>query len=272
MEIPRRYLNLDLVEIEPVTPLGMGNPTIAQAASQQLMQMRGAYDPSAQQEILHEATLVITQDPRKAARWAPLGKVKDTTSGEEYVQGVFGTLMQGLPVKPPERISPIEQVDAMLPLFAGKIALIERRDNVGKPDEVQGLQTVYQYLIGMVKRLEQDPEEKQRVKQYMDAIGNLWNQVKGLAQRGQEAAKKAGQANGNGGMDPKLMVQAAHVQRMAQIKEQAAQRKAASSEKQRNQQFVLDQRRKDAEAFSGMQREELKAKAAAKTKMKAFQE
>jgi hypothetical protein len=260
MGIPRRYLNVDLMEVEPVTPLGMGNPTIAQAASQQLWEMMPALDPSAQQEIKHERIQVVTQDARKAARWAPLGKTKDVTSGEEYVQGIFGTLMQGVTITPPERISPIEQIDAMIPLFAGKIAMIEKRDNVGKPDEIAGLQEVYQYLTGLVQRLEQDPQEKQRVKQYMDAIGNLWNQVKGLAQRGQEQAKKAQQGNG-AQVDPQQMVKAQHAERMAAIKEHATARKAAFSEKQRGEQFVRDQRRADAQAFAEIQRTDAKAKA-----------
>ena len=168
--------------------------------------------------------------------------------------------MQGVTITPPERISPIEQIDAMIPLFAGKIAMIEKRDNVGKPDEIAGLQEVYQYLTGLVQRLEQDPQEKQRVKQYMDAIGNLWNQVKGLAQRGQEQAKKAQQGNG-AQVDPQQMVKAQHAERMAAIKEHATARKAAFSEKQRGEQFVRDQRRADAQAFAEIQRTDAKAKA-----------
>ena len=270
--IPRRYLNVDLWDIEPVSPIGMGNPTVAQAAVQQLMQTREAYEPSAQQEILHEFTQVVTQDARKAARWAPVGKTKDTTSGEEYMQGVFGTLMQGIPIKPPEKISPIEQLDALIPMFGAKVALIERRDNVATPDDLMGLQEVYQYAVGLVQRLAGDQQQQQRVKQYMDALGKLMNQVKGLAQRGQEMAKKAQQGNGQGQIDPKALVQADHAQKMAAIKEHATARKAAQSEKQKGEQFVREQRRQDAATHSEIQRQELKAGVEAKNRLKSIGE
>jgi len=270
--IPRRFLNVDLMEVEPVMPIGSGNPTVAQAAVQQLMQARMAYEPSAQQAILHEFTQVVTGDARKAAEWAPLGQIKDVTSGEEYVQGIFGTLMQGVPVRSPEKISPIEQLNAMVPMLASKIAIIERRDNVGKPDEIMGLQEVNAYMTGLVQRLGQDPEQKQYVKQVMDAIGKLMNQVKGLAQRGQEQAKKAQQGNGAGQPDPKLMIQAQHAERMTAIKEHATARKSAMQEKQKGEQFVREQRRKDAQAHSEIQRQELKAHVEAKNRLKSVGE
>ena len=142
---------------------------------------------------------------------------------------------------------------------------------MGTPDEIMGLQEVNAYLTGLVQRLAQDAEQKQYVKQAMDAIGKLMNQVKGLAQRGQEQAKKAQQGNGNG-VDPKALVQADHAQKMAAIKEHATARKSAMSEKQRGEQFVRDQRRQDAAAHSEIQRQELKAKVEAKNRMKAFKE
>jgi hypothetical protein len=269
--IPRRYLNVDLMEVEPVLPIGSGNPTVAHAAAQELMQNRMAYEPSAQQAILHEFTQIVTGDARKAAEWAPVGKVKDVTAGAEYISGVFGTLMQGVPVHPPEKISPIEQIEALIPLFAAKIAIIEKRDNVGKPDEIMGLQNVYQYLTGLVQRLAADKEQQQRVKQYMDAIGQLENQVKGLSQRGAEAMKKQQQANGSQ-VDPKAMVAAGHAQRMANIKETAAQRKADREERQASDRHVREQRRLDAATHSDLQRGELKAQVEHQRQMAAFQE
>lgn len=271
MGIPRRFLNVDLWDIEPVTPLGMGNPTIAQAASRQLMEIRPAYDPKAQQEILHEATLVITQDPRKAARWAPLDAKKDISNGEEYVQGVFGTLMQGVPVRPADRISPIEQLDALIPMLGAKVQMIMRRNNMGTPDEIMGLQTVGQYAASLVQRLEEDPEEKQRVKQYMDAIGNIFNEVKGLAQRGQEAMQKAmQQQGGNGGPDPKDMAKAQSMMMMAKIKAKTTTDKAKLSERLKSEQHVREQRRQDANAFAEIQRTDEKTKA--NNRMASFKE
>ena len=257
--ISRRYLDVSTWEVEPVTPLGMGNPTVAQAASQQLMNIRPAYPPSAQQEILHEATLVITQDPRKAARWAPLGQDRDVTNGEEYVQGIFGTLLTGVPIRPVERFSPMEQIDALLPLFAGKIALIEKRDNMARPDEVAGLQNVHDYLGGLIQRLAQDKAQRARVKKYTDDLGKLWNQVEGLAQRGAEAQKQAAQpgANGNGHSDA---AKAQALLRQTNAKLQADAAKAKADEKLAASRHIREERRKDAAAFSELQRQQTRSR------------
>jgi len=134
-----------------------------------------------------------------------------------------------------------------------------------------GLQNVYQYLTGLVQRLAADKEQQQRVKQYMDAIGQLENQVKGLSQRGAEAMKKQQQANGSQ-VDPKAMVAAGHAQRMANIKETAAQRKADREERQASDRNVREQRRLDAATHSDLQRGELKAQVEHQRQMAAFQE
>lgn len=252
--IPRRYLDVELWEVEPVTPIGMGNPAIAQSAAQQLMQQRSAYDPTAQQEILHESTLVITGDARKAARWAPLGKGRGITDAQRDAMAMFGTLMQGVMVPPMEGLPVIDQIEAMLPLFASKIVMIEKRDNVGRPDEIAGLQSVYQYISGLVQRLAQNVEEKQRVKQYMDSLGQLWNQVKGLAQRGQEAAQKT-QQNGDGQPDAAVMAKAHSTKLLAAVKAKTTNDKAKLSEKQSSQKFVREQRRQDAKALADIHRE-----------------
>lgn len=262
MGIPRQHLNVDLWDIEPVTPLGMGNPTIAQAASQQLMAIRSAYEPTAQQEILHEATLAITGDPRKAARWAPLDQQKDVTSGEEYIQSVFATLMQGILVRPPERISTIEQMDALIVMFGQKVKNLMMRSNVASPEETVGLNTVYQFAVQLIQKLAANEQEKQRVKLYSDAIGKIYNEVKGLAQRGMEQMKKAmDQGGGNGGPGADQIAKAKATMLQAQVKAKATSDKAKLSEQLKAQQHTREQRRKDAAAFAEIQRTNEVAKA-----------
>lgn len=258
--IPRRHLDPELWDVEPVTPLGMGNPTIAHAAAQELIEKIGLLDPTAQQEVKHEWVLTVTGDSRKAARWAPLGKGRGITEAQRDSMAMFGTLMTGVMIPVMEGLPVIDQIDAMIPLFASKIHMIEQRDNVGKPDEITGLQSVYQYLGELINRLAQNPEEKQRVKKYMDDIGQLWNQVKGLAQRGQEAAQKS-QQNGH---DPAAIAKAQSTLMLAKVKAKTTIDKAKLTDKQKSESFVRDQRRQDAKALADIQRE------AVKTRMKSL--
>lgn len=250
----------------------MGNPAIAQAEAQQLMQQRGAYDPEAQQEILHEFTLVTTGDARKAARWAPIGKDKPMNDGMIWAVAVFGTLMQGIPVPPREGISPLEQLDALLPMLAGVITRIEQRAGGGgpqsviTPDELAGVSAVGQYLGGLIQMIAQDPAQKARVKQYGDVIGKLMNQVKAMAQRAQQQAQQQArqQQNGNGG-DPSARAKIQATLLQASVKAKAAEQKNKQTMAHKQKEFIASQRRQDAETFAQIQREGLKTKAKLKS-------
>jgi hypothetical protein len=265
--IPRKWLDVDFWEIEPVTPLGMGNPTLAEAKADQLMQIRAVCDPTAQQEILHEKILVTTGDPRKAARWAPLGKGRGITDGARDAQSMFGTLMQGVPVPDREGLPIGDQVDALKPLYAGKIDQLSKRDNMATPEEAQGLAEVNAYLTRLVKKLSEDPSQKDKVKQYMDSIGELFNEVKGLTQRGQEHAQEQ---NGNGGLTPEAQAKIHMITATAAAKVSAKQKSDQQKMEHKEKGFVKEQRRKDADTFAGIQRDAEKVKV--QNRLKSVQE
>lgn len=261
-EIPRKWLNVAFWDIEPVTQLGMGNPAIAQAQAKQLMEIRPMMDPTAQQEVLHDVVLVTTGDSRKAARWVPLGKDRGLNDAQRDAQLAFGTLMQGVPIKPREGYSLIDQIESMLPLYAGKINMLEQRDNMATPDEVQGLKMVHLYLANLVQQLAQNPQEKARVKKYNDDLGQLMNILKGLAQRGQEAAQQ------KNGMQAEMMAKLQDSQMKLQgmqvmnaLKFRAKQQSDAQKLRMSQMKFAGEERRKNAAAFGDIQREDAAAHA-----------
>lgn len=260
--IPRQFIDVKQWQIEEVTPLGMGNPTLARAAAKELIEILPLADPTAQQEMKHEIFLAVTQDPRKAARWAPLGKGRGITDGARDAMSMFGTLMQGVPVPSREGLPAIDQIEAMLPLLAGKIHLATQRDNMATPDELQGFQAVLQYIGQLVQQVAQNKNEKQRVKQYGDAIGKLTNEVKGLAQRAAQAKAKQ---NGNG-QDPAAAAKIQAMMMQAQVKAKTTADKAKQAQKLKDEAHVRDQRRADANAFAEIERQEQITKAKVKHK------
>lgn len=266
-KIPLKWLNVDLWDVDPVTPLGMGNPAMAQSEAQQLWQARGAYNAEAQQEILHECTLVWTGDARKAARWAPLGQEKQVSSAARDAMAMFSTLMLGVPVPPKQDLPPIDQIEALLPLMAGVIVKIEKRDKTGTPDEIAGLMAVHQYITELIQALSTDPEQAQRVRAYSEDLNKLMDQVKGLAQRGQE---KQAKQNGNG-LDPAAMakIQGTMATTQAKLKGKAAMDKQKMQ--QDNQRFTREQRRKDAETFADIQRQGVETETKAR-RMRSMEE
>lgn len=253
--IPPQFLNAKQWIVEAVTPLGMGNPVLARSAAKELMEIRPMLPPTAQQEALHEIVLTITNDPRKAARWVPLGK-QGVTNATRDAQAIFGTLMQGVPLPPREEYSPIDQIEAMLPLLAGKITVLTQRDNMADREEFTGLTTVANYINGLIQQLAQDQNEKQRVKQYGDDLNKLNNEIKGLAQRGAEHAQEQ---NEQGQRDPvaEAKVQALMMTTRAKLMAQDAKNK--QKQQQDSQKFVREQRRADAQTFGEIQRNNIVA-------------
>lgn len=269
--IPRQFLDVKLWEIEPVTPLGMGNPTIAQAAAQQLLGILPLLDPTAQQEAKHEIVLTITGDPRKASRWVPLGKGRGVTDGAAYAYAIFGTLMQGVPVPPKEGLPAQDQIQALLGMMAGKINMIEQTEGKANPDEVVGFNMVNDYVLGLVQQLQQDKQQKQFVKQTMDALGRLMNQVKALGERGQESRKSQDQ-NGDGKM-AETHAKIEGLMAITAAKVHAKQVADKQKQQQKAEQFVREQRRKDAETFAQIQRDNTQAKQElAVNRLKGFKE
>lgn len=272
--IPPEWLDVDHWEVEPVTPLGMGNPTIAQAAAQQLMALRQGLPPMAQNEIMHENILTITKDPRKAARWAPLdGKPEQSDASREAV-GLFATLLTGVPIPLwPRHL--IDQINAILPLLAGKITIYTQRDNMANNEEASGLQNVLMYLEQAVQSLGQDEQQAQLVKQYSDSLGKLGNEIKGLAQRGlqhAEAQKQAGINAQNGEAQAELngKLQAMQVQAEAKARDKDATTAQSihhkeiafrSDESRKNKAAQEEQKRKDAAAFNELENSRIKTEA-----------
>lgn len=256
--IPPAFLDVDQWDIEPETPMGNGNPTMAMAKANQLLQMRPMYDPTAQQEILHQATVVFA-GPKQAARWVPIDKRRGVTDAQQAAEYAFGTLMEGVQVQLREGLSMLEQVETLLGLMAGKIASIEQRGNMAEWSEVTGLKTVAQYIVGLLQTMGQDAAQKERVKAYSDALGKLINTVKGFEQRLMEQ-----QQQGNGQMDPQAMVKVQASALNAKIKAQAKEESEAQKRRHAEIQFQAEEERRNIETMADIRREGMKAHAEVK--------
>ena len=257
------FLEVKRWVVEPVTPLGMGNPTIAQAMVQQLLStlIFPRLNPEAQNEVLHEALIVFTKDWRKAARWAPLkGGMIETDAKRESV-GYFACLMEGVPI-PLSQSNLIDQLEAMLPLYGAKIAVITKRNNMATVDEAAGLQNVSDYLRRAIMQFAQDKTQKAKVKEFDTIKAQQDNLARGVIERGQQAQQKAAQQNGNG----------AHAAELQKVQIEGAKgRQALALNAQRHQQdlaFNAAKHRQDQlldaqETMDGIRREGFKALAEA---------
>jgi len=192
--IPSQFINEDLWDIHPDSPLGNGNQTLQMAQATQLMAVRSQHSPDAQMEILHQYDAAVTQNPRMANRLVPLDKKNVFSDGQAWASATFGTLMQGSPLPIKGELNPIDQISTLLALSAGVIHKIESTDNVGTPDEVLGLNTVFGQVSQLINWLSQDAQNKQQVKQFSASLGQLQNLTKAFGQRQAEKAQAQQQA------------------------------------------------------------------------------
>lgn len=256
--IKREFVNVEYWDIMPEVPLGAGNPTLAIAESNQLMAMRPAMSPTAQQEVLHEAIEVITNDPKKAARWAPLDAKTDVSDSTRDAEFAFATLMWGGPVRMKEGLNPIDQIETLLGLMSGVIARVEQQDNLGTPGEVAGLQNVAAYVAPLIQLMEADKQQKEWANNYKKMLGKLMNAVKGFQQRLQQEQQSK---NGNGGLSAEDHAKIAAAMTKAHVDGQIKAAKAKQQAQQKDRSTIAGERRKDAAAFAEIQRQNAKAKA-----------
>lgn len=277
--IPREFINASRWEVEPEVPLGNGNQSVAMASAQQLMNIRPMLNPTAQQEALHEFVEVITDDPRKADRMAPLEDNQGITNAVERAESIFGTLMQGVPARLKDGLNPIEVIETLLGMMAGVVTRIEQNGNMATAGEVAGLQITGQYVAQLVQQLEQNPQEKQRVKQYTDSLGKLTNSVKGFAQRLAEQGDAAReslsinykdvppsirrQMEAKAGFQPATETEAQVDPKTQKAVHSMAVKDAGAQQKQAHQQQAFDQEqaRKDFETTAQIQRDHVAAAA-----------
>lgn len=263
------FLDVDIWDVEPVTPLGQGNPTLALATAQQLMSIKDQLSPEAQQQVLHDFILITTKSPSKAAQLAPLEK-KDPSDATQLAADRFGALMQGVPL-PLRNKNLIDQIDIIMGLMAGKITMITQRDNMATVEEGQGLANTSQYITQAIQQLAQDQQQKPRVKQYTDSMGKLDNEIKGLIQRGaqkREADAKKAQDGENAAEMAKAQATIQLAQAKIQLGEQQAQAKLHQTQikdahalTQKQIADEADQHRKSQAAQADEQRKDEAAKA-----------
>lgn len=259
--IPPAYLDVDLWDVEPEIPLGAGQPVMEIAQAGQLMANREKYPPTAQQEILHDFTAAVTGNFQRADRLVPLGDKPPVSNATQNAVAQFGALMQGVPVPDAEEYNPIDQIEAFLGMLGTKIAQIEKTTNMATPEQLQGMANVADHIRKLIARLAQNPQEKQRVRQYMDQLGGLENMLKAFAQRLQEQQKQQQGQNGDNGKGAETAAKIRSQMFLAESNARVKEAKAAQGMRHKEQSFQSDQARKDASTLGEMTRKNATAAA-----------
>lgn len=291
--IPEKVLVPEAWEIIPEQVMGAGNKTQELAIAQLLMQYRPLYDPAAQRKILRDVTLAVTDDPGRTDEL--VSDQPMPSAATEDAQRAAAVLLAGLPIGFKQGVAHDEYAGALLNTMQVEISkIMQMQGNMATPEQIFGLLNLagegldgaplgQNGISAHLRKLAEDPEAKQQVKQMRDVLGKNLNEIKGYQQRLQEQ-QQAGQ--GSAEMDPESQAKIQEIRETAKAKRETAREshgmKAAQKQvqfdqklKQQQEQHQMDLRRqaaevqadiaaKAAETMAAIQREAAKPEPASK--------
>jgi hypothetical protein len=238
--VPEKMLVPEAWDLEPERVMGSGNKTLEMSIAQQLMEWRAAFGAEAQQTILHDAVLAITDDAAKARSLVP--ETPTVSDARHDAMLAFGSLMAGGEVQFTPNQNRIEICETLLGEMGLKVAQLNQTGGMATMSEVTGLQNVAQHIAQLIQQIGMDKPERERAKKYQDALGKLLNMVKAFAERLQEQMQKQ---NGDGGLDAEGKAKIITTMMLAKAKQQNTRESHAQRSAQRAAQFELEQQRDD---------------------------
>lgn len=232
--IPDNLMEPDNWRIIPERVLGAGDNALAQAQADAMMTQRLTFEPEAQRKIQRQWLSTTLDDPDRAEDLVP-DQPDTSTSGTIAAENVYGTLMRGINVPLREGIDHVGYCAALLAMMEAEVMRITQAKGMGTPQDLTGFQTVANSIQQHLQVVAQDDNQKQTVAQLADKLGQLMNEIKGMAQRQQQAAEAAAQPQ----PDPQVLAKIQTDGMAAQQKLQISEATAAQKMEQKQQAFEL---------------------------------
>lgn len=253
--VPEDKLVVEQWNVSAVRVVGAGNKQLELSQLQMAMQFIDRLDPDAQRLLMREYMFAAVDNPTFAGQLVPFEK-NLTTDSVHDAQMSAATMLLGLQMGLRQGVNHGEYAATLMGAAKNTIDRINAAGGVGKPEDLVGLQNLLgQSVDGQpiegngarahIEILAQNEGSKSEVKQLMDVLGRLLNEVKAFAQRQQEQQARA--QEGNGQLPPgdvvALKAKLVMAETDAKIKEAAAQQKAAHKDAQFQQRLAQTQAR-----------------------------
>ncbi len=248
--IPEKMLCVEAWDLESEQVIGGGNKTMEMAIAQQLMEWRPAYGAEAQQIILHDATLAVTDNAAKARALVP--ETQTTSDAASEAMQSFGTLMVGGEVQWTPNVNRVELTQVLLGEYGLVVAQIGKTGGMATLPQVLGLQNVSRHISQLLEQISIDKAQQQIVRVMTDALGKLDNEVRGFEQRLKEQMQSQ---NGDGGKQAETESKIKATLITAEAKAANTRESHSQRTAQRAAQFELEQQRDEQKHAIEMRRE-----------------
>ena len=253
--IPEEMLDVEKWNIEPEQVIGGGNKTLQMATVGFLNEIRRNLPPEGQRLVDHISVEAATDQPDLAQEIAPIGENVPISNSTNNAQLSTERIMRGLPFQAPKDAIYEDYVVVWLKDMGMTLQKIMQRGGMATPDDLIGLNNLGKHIGEFLGVMDTNPDDKPKVKELSNALGQLMNHVKGLEQRLQENLQKQSQNNGAEGQgDPAAAAKVQAMTIQAQTKAKIAEANAAQKAQHKDQQFQSDEARKDKQTDAQIQR------------------
>lgn len=243
--VPDSMLIPEAWDVHPERIYGGGNKTMEMAIAQQLMEWRSEYGPSAQEQILRDATLAITEDAAKAEMLVP--RAPTVSHAKHIGMSAVGTIMFGGNIEWPQDVNRLEVCQTLVAELASMVKETMQDGGVPSEDKLNGYINMLVHIGVLMRSLASSKQLENTVRQMSDVVGQLNNEIKGMAQRVAEQ-KKAQEQNGDGnGEMAKLMSKLYADKIYAEAKAQNTRESHAERTAQRQAQAEIEGQRREVE-------------------------
>ena len=255
--IPEEMLDVEKWSIEPEQVLGGGNKTLQMATVGFLNTIRKNLPPDGQRMVDHISVEAATDQPDMAEEMAPIGENKPISNSTNVAQLATDRILSGLPFQPPKDAVYEDYIVIWLYDLGVTIQKIFKRGGMATPDEIMGLHNLAKHIGDFLGIMANNEDDKTKVREYSNVLGQLTNHIKGLEQRLQEAMKQQQAQPGGGEGDGQAQNDAIKVQtaaELAKIKLQNAQVSHSQKTQQRQVSFDKEEQRKDQKTAADISR------------------
>lgn len=258
--LPAEMLDPDRWTIESEQVVGGGNKTIQMATVQFLNSIRQNLPPDGQRIVDHLAVEAATDQPDLAEEIAPLSENRPISNSMNNVQNATGRLLQGLDYRLPKDAVHADYATVWLEDLGVEIQQVMQRGGVPTMEELNGLAKLAQHIAGVLDIMGQNPDDKEKVRQYQDIFKGYENLLKGFGQRlAQQMRAQSGPA-GNGGAgeeQAKTMTKLQGQLLLAKAKADNTRQSHAQRTAQKQVSWEMEEQRKQQQAQADLARQEI---------------
>lgn len=252
--IPEDMLDVNKWTIEAERVIGGGNKTVQMAAVGFLNTIRKNVPPAGQRLIDNISVEAATDQPDLAQEIAPVGEDTPISGSMHDAQLATQRIMAGLDFKAPKDAVYEDYVTTWIVDLGNIIKKTFALGGMPSPSDFVGMNALLQKTTEFLQVMGQNEDDKDKVRQYQDALNQLANHIKAFGQRMQQQQGAQGGGNGNEkAAETQAKIKAELIK--AKAKADNTRESHAQRTQQRQQSWEMEERRKDLQARGQIQRE-----------------